>query len=132
MHEPTTESAGGPDFTALDAITEAVESGAGLPEVLRAVARTLDASLAVADAWGVTLAVAARSPADEQSLLGLAGDVSTIPLRVADSVVGRLHVRVRGASRACDSQAARHADRLRGAAGQSPRARLGRWPLRSS
>ena len=56
----------------LDAITEAVESGAGLPEVVRAAARALDASLAVTDARGATLAVAARSPADERSLLATA------------------------------------------------------------
>ncbi|HEY1457143.1 MAG TPA: helix-turn-helix domain-containing protein [Solirubrobacteraceae bacterium] len=98
MSDSPSELNMGLDFAALDAITEAVESGAGLPEVLRAVARTLDASLAVADAWGATLAVAARSPADEQSLLAGASDVSTIPLRVADAVVGRLHVRLRGAS----------------------------------
>ena len=58
------------DLAALDAITEAVESGAGLPEVVRAAARALEASLAVTDAWGATLAVAARSPAEERSLLG--------------------------------------------------------------
>ena len=57
------------DLAALDAITEAVESGAGLPEVVRAAARALDASLAVTDAWGATLAVAARSPAEERALL---------------------------------------------------------------
>jgi sugar diacid utilization regulator len=96
MSDPSSEQSTGLDFAALDEITEAVESGAGLPEVLRAVARTLDASLAVADAWGATLAVAARSPADEQSLLAAAADVSTISLRVADTAVGSLHVRVRG------------------------------------
>jgi sugar diacid utilization regulator len=83
------------DFGALDVITEAVQSGAGLPEVLRAAARTLDASLAVTDAWGATLAVAARSPAEERSLLGDAKDVSAIPLRVADVVVGSLYMRAR-------------------------------------
>ena len=57
------------DLAALDAITEAVESGAGLPEVVRAAARALEASLAVTDAWGATLAVAARSPAEERALL---------------------------------------------------------------
>jgi DNA-binding PucR family transcriptional regulator len=81
------------DLAALDAITEAVESGAGLPEVVRAVARTLELSLAVTDAWGATLAVAARSPADERSLLAAGGDVTTVPLRVADVVVGSLYVR---------------------------------------
>ncbi len=58
------------DLEALDAITEAVESGAGLPEVVRAAARALEASLAVTDPWGATLAVAARSPAEERALLG--------------------------------------------------------------
>ncbi|HMD51305.1 MAG TPA: helix-turn-helix domain-containing protein [Solirubrobacteraceae bacterium] len=84
-----------PDLDALDAITEAVESGAGLPEVVRAAAKALDASLAVTDAWGATLAVAARSPADEQALLAKGQGVSSAPLRVADTVVGTLHMRAR-------------------------------------
>src|ERR1700722_18217962 len=79
----------------LDAVTEAVESGAGLPEVVRAAAKALDASLAVTDAWGATLAAAARSPAEERSLLARADDVSILPLRVADAVVGSLHMRSR-------------------------------------
>jgi DNA-binding PucR family transcriptional regulator len=83
------------DLAALDAITEAVESGAGLPEVVRAAARALDASLAVTDAWGATLAVAARSPAEERSLLSQGKGVSSAPLRVADSVVGTLHMRAK-------------------------------------
>ena len=83
------------DLEALDAITEAVESGAGLPEVVRAAARALDASLAVTDAWGATLAVAARSPAEERSLLGRGKGVSSSPLRVADTVVGTLHMRAK-------------------------------------
>jgi len=83
------------DLAALDAITEAVESGAGLPEVVRAAARALDASLAVTDAWGATLAVAARSPAEERALLSQGEGVSSAPLRVADTVVGTLHMRVK-------------------------------------
>jgi hypothetical protein len=83
------------ELSALDAVTEAVESGAGLPEVVRAAARALDASLAVTDARGGTLAVAARSPAEERSLLAGADGVSSIPLRVADAVVGALHMRAR-------------------------------------
>jgi DNA-binding PucR family transcriptional regulator len=82
------------EFAALDAITEAVESGAGLPEVVRAAAKALEASLAVTDAWGATLAVAAKSPADERSLLADGKGVSSTPLRVADTVVGALHMRV--------------------------------------
>jgi DNA-binding PucR family transcriptional regulator len=84
-----------PDYAALDAITEAVESGAGLPEVVRAAARALDASLAVSDAWGATLAVAARSPAEERALLSQGEGVTSIPLRVADTVVGALHMRTK-------------------------------------
>jgi hypothetical protein len=83
------------DLAALDAITEAVESGAGLPEVVRAAARALEASLAVTDAWGATLAVAARSPAEERSLLSEGEGVSSQPLRVADTVVGTLHIRAK-------------------------------------
>jgi sugar diacid utilization regulator len=87
------------DFAALDAITEAVESGAGLPEVVRAAAKALDASLAVTDAWGATLAVAARSPAEERSLLSQGKGVRSTPLRVADTVVGALHMRARDDAR---------------------------------
>ena len=87
------------DFAPLDAVTEAVESGAGLPEVVRAAAKALDASLAVTDAWGATLAVAARSPAEERSLLSQGKGVSSTPLRVADTVVGALHMRARDDAR---------------------------------
>ncbi len=83
------------ELSALDAVTEAVESGAGLPEVVRAAARALDASLAVTDAQGGTLAVAARSPSEERTLLAGGDGVSSIPLRVADAVVGSLHLRAR-------------------------------------
>jgi DNA-binding PucR family transcriptional regulator len=83
------------DYAALDAITEAVESGAGLPEVVRAAAKALEASLAVSDAWGATLAVAARSPAEERALLSQGEGVTSIPLRVADTVVGALHMRAK-------------------------------------
>jgi sugar diacid utilization regulator len=86
---------GGGDLAALDAITEAVESGAGLPEVVRAAGKALEASLAVADAWGATLAVAARSPAEERALLSQGDGVISIPLRVADAVVGTLHMRAK-------------------------------------
>jgi sugar diacid utilization regulator len=85
------------DLAALDAITEAVESGAGLPEVVRAAGKALEASLAVTDAWGATLAVAARSPAEERALLSQGEGVNSIPLRVADAVVGTLHMRAKTA-----------------------------------
>jgi len=83
------------DLAALDAITEAVESGAGLPEVVRAAARALEGSLAVTDAWGATLAVAARSPAEERFLLSAGEGVTSVPLRVADTVVGTLHMHLK-------------------------------------
>jgi sugar diacid utilization regulator len=83
------------DLAALDAITEAVESGAGLPEVVRAAGKALEASLAVTDAMGATLAVAARSPAEERALLSQAEGVISIPLRVADAVVGTLYMRAK-------------------------------------
>ena len=76
------------ELAAMEAVTEAVESGAGLPEVVRAAAKALDASLAVADAWGATLAVAARSPAEERALLSQGKGVTSTPLRVGDTVVG--------------------------------------------
>jgi PucR family transcriptional regulator, purine catabolism regulatory protein len=95
------------ELTGLDAVTEAVESGAGLPEVVRAAARALDASLAVTDASGATVAVAARSSADERSLLAGGEGVSSVPLRVADAVVGALHMRARAGRSATPSNADR-------------------------
>jgi DNA-binding PucR family transcriptional regulator len=96
------------DLAALDAVTEAVESGAGLPEVVRAAARALDASLAVTDAWGATLAVAARSPAEERALLAQGEGISSAPLRVADTVVGTLHMRVKADRSAGEQPAPMH------------------------
>jgi PucR family transcriptional regulator, purine catabolism regulatory protein len=89
------ERSKGLDLAALDAITEAVESGAGLPDVVRAAARALEASLVLLDRTGAVLAVAARSPADERSLLDGAAGVAAIDLRVADSPVGQLRMRAR-------------------------------------
>ena len=70
-----------PDLGAFAAITDAVEAGAGLPEILRAAARALDASLILIDRSATILAVAARSPADERSLMRDADDVSTLELQ---------------------------------------------------
>jgi sugar diacid utilization regulator len=87
-----------PDLDAFAAITDAVEAGAGLPEILRAAARALDASLILIDRSAAVLAVAARSPADERSLMRDADDVSTIELKVAETLVGRLRMRTREAT----------------------------------
>src|SRR4051812_1240036 len=85
----------GIDFGALDAITAAVEAGRGLPEVVRAAAAALDASLVLIDRSSAVLAVAARSSADERALMEEAAGVSTHELRVGDEVVGRLRLRGR-------------------------------------
>ncbi|HWD69632.1 MAG TPA: helix-turn-helix domain-containing protein [Solirubrobacteraceae bacterium] len=85
----------GPNLAALAAITEAVQAGAGLPEVLRAAGRALDASLILIDRSGSILAVTARSPADERSLMRGGEDVETIDLKVADTAVGHLRMRWR-------------------------------------
>ncbi|HZH24473.1 MAG TPA: hypothetical protein VEY49_06180, partial [Solirubrobacteraceae bacterium] len=65
------------DLGALGPITDAVESGYGLPEVVRAAARALDASLVLIDRSSSVLAVAARSPADERALMADAAGVAT-------------------------------------------------------
>src|SRR5918993_303606 len=83
------------DLDALTAITDAVESGLGLPEVVRAAARALDASLVLIDRSSAVLAVAARSSADERALMSEAAGVAAHELRVGDAVVGRLRVRGR-------------------------------------
>jgi sugar diacid utilization regulator len=95
MSIPAQRSDAGLDLAALEAITDAVESGAGLPEVIRAAARALDATLVLADRAGTVLAVAARSPADEQSVLAGGTGVEVLELRVADEPVGMLRMRSR-------------------------------------
>jgi sugar diacid utilization regulator len=94
------EDGPGPDLGALEAITEAVAAGAGLPEIVRAASRALDASLALIDRTSVVLAVAARSPAEERALLRSADGVESVELRVADVVVGQLRLRGRVPARA--------------------------------
>src|SRR5215212_10506631 len=81
------------DLDALGAITEAVESGRGLPEVVRAAARALDASIVLIDRSSAVLAVAARSSHDERTLMADGPGVETHELRVGDEVVGRLRLR---------------------------------------
>ena len=84
------------DLGSLEAISDAVEAGLGLPEVVRAAARALASSLVLIDRSSAVLAVAARSPADERSLMEMAAGVEQIDLRVGDEVVGRLRMRSRG------------------------------------
>jgi len=81
----------------LDALSEAVESGAGLPAVARAAARVLDASVALIERSGAVLAVAGASPDQEEKLLAGGARVTTVELRVADSAVGELRYRAKAA-----------------------------------
>ena len=80
----------------LDQLSDAVESGAGLPTVARAAARVLEASVALIDRSSAVLAVAAASADEEKKLLAAAPGVESVELRVADSVVGQLRYRQRG------------------------------------
>ena len=88
MSSPARKEAALPDLGALSAMSDAVESGLGLPEVVRAAARALDSSLVLIDRSSSVLAVAARSTADERALMGDAPGVVTHDLRVGDTVVG--------------------------------------------
>ena len=86
----------GQDSGALDALSEAIESGAGLPAVARAAGAALGGSVALIDRSSAVLAVAASSSAEEAKLLAAEGDVETLELRVADAAVGELRYRARG------------------------------------
>src|SRR5215204_3639416 len=81
------------DPRTLDALAEAVESGAGLPAVARAAAKVLQASVALIDRSSAVLAVAGASSDQEQKLVAGGEDVTTVELRVADSAVGELRYR---------------------------------------
>ena len=86
----------GADEATLDALSEAIESGAGLPAVARAASQALGASVALIDRSSAVLAVAAPSSAEEAKLLTGGEDVGSAELRVADAVVGELRYRARG------------------------------------
>jgi len=83
------------DPTLLDALSEAVEAGAGLPAVARAAARVLDASVALIDRSSSVLAVAGASPDQEERLLSGGEGITTVELRVADAAVGELRYRAK-------------------------------------
>ena len=82
---------------AVEELSVAIESGAGLPAVSRAAARALDASVALIDRSSAVLAVAAASPDEESKLLAGGEAVNVLDLRVADEPVGELRWRPRGA-----------------------------------
>ncbi|HEU4979359.1 MAG TPA: helix-turn-helix domain-containing protein [Solirubrobacteraceae bacterium] len=104
MSPPAHDKSAGLDpvgrLAALEAVTAAVESGAGLPEVIRAAAAALDASVVLSDRTGQVLAVAARSPADERSIAAGGDGVQALELRLADETVGTLRLRARGETNA--------------------------------
>ena len=81
---------------ALEAVSDAVESGAGLPAVARAAGRALEASVIVLDSSSSVLAVACASPEDERAVMAGEGDTETVELLVADAAVGRMRLRPRG------------------------------------
>jgi DNA-binding PucR family transcriptional regulator len=88
-------SAKAKDEGTLEALSEAVESGAGLPAVARAAARVLDASVALIERSGAVLAVAGAAPDQEERLLAGGKGVTAVELRVADSAVGELRYRAK-------------------------------------
>ena len=85
-----------PFLEALDEVSDAVESGAGLPAVARAASRALDASVIVLDPGSSVLAVACASPEDERAVMAGEAGTEAVALRVADAEVGRLRYRPRG------------------------------------
>jgi sugar diacid utilization regulator len=81
---------------ALDEVSEAVESGSGLPAVARAAGRALDASVIVLDVASSVLAVACRSSEDERVVMAGEAGSEKLELRVAELPVGQLRYRPRG------------------------------------
>ena len=84
-----------PELEALEELCAALENGPGIPAVLRAAARALEASLVLVDPSSAILAVAARSPSEERLLLTGGSGVETLQLRIADELVGQLRLRPR-------------------------------------
>jgi sugar diacid utilization regulator len=94
MSAKKTQSArSGADDASIEALTDAIQSGAGLPAVARAASAVLGASVALIDRSSAVLAVAAASPDEESKLLSGGEAVQTSKLRVADDVVGELRWR---------------------------------------
>jgi sugar diacid utilization regulator len=81
---------------ALGEVSDAVESGAGLPSVVRAAAHALSSSVVVLSPAGGILAAARLSPEDERAILANEGATESHELRVADQRCGELRIRPRG------------------------------------
>ena len=97
MPEPHREDAPSTFLEAFEEVSEAVESGAGLPAVVRAAGRALDASIVVLDPAGSVMAVDRLSPEDERAVLAGESGSEVLELRVFDQLVGQLRLRIRGA-----------------------------------
>ena len=83
------------DLAALDQVSEAVESGAGVPAVARAAGAALGASVIVLDASSSVLAVACASSDDERAVMAGESGSESVDLRVGGSSVGQLRYRPR-------------------------------------
>ncbi len=81
------------DEGALETLSEAIESGAGLPAVARAAGAALGGSVALIDRSSAVLAVAGASPDQEKKLLAAGAGVEQVQLRVAGREVGELRHR---------------------------------------
>ena len=86
---------GGSFLDAFEEVSEAVESGAGLPAVTRAAGRALGASVIVLDPSSRVLAVACASPDDEHAVMSGESGSEAVELRVAEESVGELRYRPR-------------------------------------
>src|SRR3954451_15485585 len=96
MSSPAPERSAGLDLDVLEPVTEAIESGGGVVEKVRAAARALDASLALLDSGGTPLALTPPpGSADERALLRDGPGVTSVELRVGDAVGGELRLRPR-------------------------------------
>src|SRR3954453_10876720 len=81
---------------ALDEVSDALESGAGLPTIARAAGRALDASVIVLDSASSVLDVACASSDDERAVMAGESGSQARELRVAGAAVGELRYRPRG------------------------------------
>jgi sugar diacid utilization regulator len=91
--EPSSRAAA--DLAALDQVSDAVESGAGLPAVARAAGRAMSASVIVLDSASSVLAVACASTDDERAVMAGESGSESVDLRVAGESVGQLRYRAR-------------------------------------
>jgi sugar diacid utilization regulator len=93
-HRATDASLGSSE--GLEAVAEVVEAGDGLPALARAIAKALEASVAILDRSSSVLAVACASPADERAVLEAREGVARLDMVVGGTPVGELRVRGRG------------------------------------